>query len=41
LANIIGISAVRIRVNIAKLKAKGLLEQIGADKGGYWKINEK
>jgi ATP-dependent DNA helicase RecG len=24
-----------------KLKVKGLLERIGADKGGYWKIIEK
>ena len=24
--------------NIAKLKAKGLLERIGPDKGGYWKV---
>jgi ATP-dependent DNA helicase RecG len=24
--------------NITKLKAKGLLERIGPDKGGYWKV---
>jgi len=24
--------------NIAKLKAQGLLERVGPDKGGYWKV---
>ena len=28
----------KIRVNISKLKAKGMLERIGADRGGYWKV---
>ena len=37
LAVIIGIRADKIRVNLAKLKAKGLLERVGPDKGGYWK----
>lgn len=43
LSKIIGISAVKIRVNITKLKEKGLIERIGAAKGGYWKVidNEK
>jgi predicted HTH transcriptional regulator len=27
-----------IRVNIAKLKTKGLIERISPDKGGYWKV---
>jgi ATP-dependent DNA helicase RecG len=35
----IGINAKNVRVNIAKLKVKGLLERVGPDKGGYWKIN--
>ena len=30
-----------IERNLSKLKAKGLLERIGPDKGGYWKINNK
>jgi len=31
-----------IERNIAKLKECGLLERIGANKGGYWKVkNEK
>ena len=27
-----------VRINIAKLKARGVIERIGPDKGGYWKI---
>jgi ATP-dependent DNA helicase RecG len=38
LSKIVGITADNVRVNISKLKAKGLLERIGADKGGYWKL---
>ncbi|GAP73168.1 ATP-dependent DNA helicase [Candidatus Symbiothrix dinenymphae] len=38
LSAIIGISARKIEKNIAKLKAKGVLERIGPDKGGYWKV---
>jgi ATP-dependent DNA helicase RecG len=34
----VGISADKIRVNISKLKAKGLIERVGPDKGGHWKI---
>jgi ATP-dependent DNA helicase RecG len=34
----IGIRADKVRVNIQKLKSLGLLERIGADKGGSWKI---
>jgi ATP-dependent DNA helicase RecG len=29
-----------IEKNIAKLKSRGILERVGADKGGYWKINQ-
>jgi predicted HTH transcriptional regulator len=36
----VGIRADKIRINISKLKAKGLLDRIGPDKGGYWKIKE-
>ncbi|MDR0368051.1 MAG: winged helix-turn-helix transcriptional regulator [Bacteroidales bacterium] len=39
LSVIINISERKIRENMVKLKAKGLLERIGPDKGGYWKIN--
>jgi ATP-dependent DNA helicase RecG len=38
LSKIIGIRADKIRVNLAKLKAKGLIERIDPDKGGHWKI---
>jgi DNA-binding Lrp family transcriptional regulator len=34
----IGISRRAIINNINKLKKLGILERVGADKGGYWKI---
>ena len=40
LSGIIGISTRKIKENIQKLKAKGLIERVGADKGGYWKVNK-
>ena len=27
--------------NIAALKGKGVLERVGEDKNGYWKLNNK
>jgi ATP-dependent DNA helicase RecG len=30
-----------IKRDIAKLKQKGLLERIGPDRGGYWKIKKQ
>ncbi|MFH1953081.1 MAG: RNA-binding domain-containing protein [Pseudomonadota bacterium] len=44
LSELIGITSKNIRLNMKKLKGKGLLKRIGPDKGGYWKItlpNEK
>lgn len=38
LSAIVGITPEKIRENISKLKAKGLLERIGSDRSGYWKI---
>jgi ATP-dependent DNA helicase RecG len=38
---IIGISLRKIKENISKLKDKGLLERVGPDKGGHWKIIKK
>jgi len=38
LSVIIGIRADKIRVNLSKLKSKGLIERVGADKGGYWRV---
>jgi ATP-dependent DNA helicase RecG len=38
LSNKLNISATAVETNIAKLKAKNMLERIGPDKGGYWKI---
>ena len=37
----IGISPKSIKENIKKLKQKNLIERIGPDKGGYWKIIKK
>jgi ATP-dependent DNA helicase RecG len=38
LSVIVGISVRKIKLNISKLKQKGILERIGSDKGGYWKV---
>ena len=38
LSNIVGITADNVRVNLSKLKSKGLIERVGADKGGYWRV---
>ena len=34
----IGIAASKVKENLSKLKAKGLIERVGADKGGYWSL---
>ncbi len=41
LKEIICISRKSILENISKLKNKNILERIGPDKGGYWKIIKK
>jgi ATP-dependent DNA helicase RecG len=33
------ISRVSVKKHIAKLKSLGILERVGPDKGGYWKLN--
>jgi predicted HTH transcriptional regulator len=38
IAEIIGITTAGVFWNIKQLKAKGILERIGADKGGHWKV---
>ena len=38
LASIIGISEDGIKYHITNLKSMGVLEMIGPDKGGYWRI---
>jgi predicted HTH transcriptional regulator len=38
LSSVLGISLRKTKENIAKLKANGFIEGIGAPKGGYWKI---
>ena len=34
----VGINLRNIKLNISKLKAKGLIQRIGSDKGGFWEI---
>jgi predicted HTH transcriptional regulator len=36
---IVGIAASKIKENLSKLKVQGLIERIGPDKGGYWKVH--
>lgn len=38
IANQLKISEKTVKRNISKLKEKGIVERIGADKNGYWKI---
>ena len=38
IAEIVGITADGVFWNVKKLKAKGLIERVGPDKGGYWKV---
>ena len=38
LSELIGITSKNIRVNMKKLKDKGLLKRVGPDKGGHWQI---
>jgi ATP-dependent DNA helicase RecG len=39
LSKMVNINIRNTKNNISKLKAKGLLERIGPDKGGYWRVN--
>ena len=38
LSKIIGITEDGIKKQLAKLKKEGMIERIGADNGGYWKV---
>ena len=38
IADQITISSRKVQENLKKLKDLGLIERIGSDKGGYWKI---
>ncbi|MDR1864612.1 MAG: putative DNA binding domain-containing protein [Bacteroidales bacterium] len=40
LSEILSISRQSVIKNIAKLKARGFLERIGPDKGGYWQVKD-
>jgi len=39
LSTLLRITTRAIEKNLSKLKAKGMLERIGPDKGGYWRVN--
>ena len=41
LSNKLNLSRTAVKKHLSKLKAKGLLERVGAAKGGYWKIKNK
>jgi len=41
LSNKLEINPSAIQRHIQKLKIKGMIERIGGDKGGYWKVNEE
>ena len=41
LAKIIGITEAGIKKQLAKLKKEGMIERIGADNGGHWKVVSK
>ena len=40
MAEALGITKDGVRYHLNKLKAEGLIERVGGDKGGYWKIND-
>ncbi len=40
LADIVGIARKNIIENMKKLQANGLIKRIGADKNGYWQVEE-
>ena len=40
LANEIGISKKTVAQKMSSLKAKGIIERVGTNKKGYWKINK-
>lgn len=39
MAEIINISTRAIEKQLAKLKMIGVIDRVGPDKGGYWKVN--
>jgi ATP-dependent DNA helicase RecG len=38
LARKVKITEIGIKWNLKKLKSRGIIERVGADKGGYWKV---
>jgi len=40
LSELVGISSRKIEENIKRLKEENIIERVGANKGGYWKVLE-
>ena len=40
LASQIGITAKAVEKHLSKLKSEGIIERIGSNKTGYWKVNK-
>ncbi len=38
LSQLVGISEDGVKFQLDKLKRKGIIERVGPDRGGYWKI---
>jgi len=41
IAGSLGLTAKGVEWNLKKLKSEGLIERVGADKGGHWKVCRK
>lgn len=41
LAEMVGITVDGVKYHIQKLKAQGVIERIGADRGGFWKVKDE
>jgi ATP-dependent DNA helicase RecG len=41
LAELLGLTIKGIEYHLTKLKKQGIIERIGPNKGGYWKINKQ
>ena len=40
LASQIGITAKAVEKHISRLKSEGIIERVGSNKTGYWKVNK-
>ena len=35
-----GLSKIRVKYNLRKLKKEGVLRRVGPDRGGYWEVKK-